>query len=107
MRQMLGHEVIETWHTALEMGWQFYVPPLAGSYSDKLCFVKQSQPRVLRQFFMWEGFLHESNQKEIPVWVGGESGQRKRYLRSLEKDLAAAFWPQWREKLASNTVVKP
>ena len=41
--------------------------------------------------------------KEIPVWVGGESGQRKRYLRSLEKDLAAEFGPKWREKLASKT----
>ena len=45
--------------------------------------------------------------KEIPVWVGGESDQRKRYLRALEKDLAAAFGPQWREKLARKTVVKP
>ena len=46
------------------------------------------------------------NTKEIPVWVGGESGQRKRYLRALEKDLAEAFGPQWREKLARNTAVK-
>ena len=45
--------------------------------------------------------------KEIPVWVGGESGQRKRYLRTLEKDLEAAFGPQWREKIASKTTVKP
>jgi len=45
--------------------------------------------------------------KELPVWVGGESGQRKRYLRSLEKDLAAEFGPQWREKLGRNTPVKP
>ena len=45
--------------------------------------------------------------KEIPVLVGGESGQRKHYLRALEKDLAAAFGPQWRDKLASKTVVKP
>ena len=45
--------------------------------------------------------------KEIPVWVGGESGQRKRYLRALEKDLTAALGPQWREKLASKTAVKP
>ena len=36
------------------------------------------------------------NTKEIPVWVGGESGQRKRYLRSLEKDLAAELGPDWR-----------
>ena len=34
--------------------------------------------------------------KEIPVWVGGESGQRKRYLKSLEKDLAAELGPDWR-----------
>ena len=33
--------------------------------------------------------------KEIPTWVGGESGQRKRYLRSLEKDLAAELGPDW------------
>ena len=45
--------------------------------------------------------------EEIPIWVGGESGQRKRYLRTLEKDLEAAFGPQWREKLASKTAVKP
>ena len=34
--------------------------------------------------------------KEIPIWVGGESGQRKRYLRSLEKQLAAGLGPDWR-----------
>ena len=34
--------------------------------------------------------------KKIPVWVGGESGQRKRYLKSLEKDLAAELGPDWR-----------
>ena len=38
--------------------------------------------------------------KEIPVWVGGESGQRKRYLRTLEKDLAAELGPDWRDKIA-------
>ena len=36
------------------------------------------------------------NTKKIPVWVGGESGQRKRYLRSLEKDLEAELGPDWR-----------
>ena len=35
--------------------------------------------------------------KEIPIWVGGESGQRKRYLRSLEKELAAELGPDWRK----------
>ena len=39
------------------------------------------------------------NTKEIPVWVGGESGQRKRYLKSLEKDLAAELGPDWRDKI--------
>ena len=38
--------------------------------------------------------------KEIPVWVGGESGQRKRYLRSLEKELAAELGPDWLDKIA-------
>ena len=36
------------------------------------------------------------NTKEIRVWVGRESGQRKRYLRSLEKELAAELGPDWR-----------
>ena len=36
------------------------------------------------------------NTKKIPVWLGGESGQRKRYLRSLEKELAAELGPDWR-----------
>ena len=44
--------------------------------------------------------------EEIPVWVGGESGQRKRYLRTLEKELEAEFGPQWREMLASKTAIK-
>ena len=38
--------------------------------------------------------------KEIPIWVGGESGQRKRYLRSLEMDLAAELGADWRDKIA-------
>ena len=40
------------------------------------------------------------NTKEIPIWVGGESGQRKRYLKSLEKDLAAELGADWRDKIA-------
>ena len=40
--------------------------------------------------------------KEIPVWVGGESGQRKRYLRSLEKDLVAELGPNWRDKIGDS-----
>ena len=42
------------------------------------------------------------NTKEIPIWVGEESGQRKRYLRSLEKDLAAELGPDWRDKIADS-----
>ena len=42
--------------------------------------------------------------KEIPVWVGGESGQRKRYLRSLEKDLVAELGPDRRDKVADSAV---
>ena len=44
------------------------------------------------------------NTKEIPVWVGGESGQRKRYLRSLEKDLVAELGPDRRDKVADSAV---
>ena len=40
--------------------------------------------------------IMSQNTREIPVWVGGESGQRKRYLKSLEKDLAAELGPDWR-----------
>lgn len=36
------------------------------------------------------------NTKKIPFWLGGESGQRKRYLRLLEKELAAELGPDWR-----------
>ena len=38
---------------------------------------------------------------EIPTWLGGESGQRKRYLRSLEQDLISELGPNWREKIQS------
>ena len=41
--------------------------------------------------------------KEIPVWIGRESGQRKRYLKSLEQDLASEFGPDWREKVADSS----
>ena len=41
--------------------------------------------------------------KEIPVWIGRESGQRKRYLKSLEQDLASEFGPDWREKVANSS----
>ena len=41
--------------------------------------------------------------KEMPIWVGGESGQRKRYLRSLEKDLAAELGSDWRNKIPNSS----
>ena len=41
--------------------------------------------------------------KEIPVWIGRESGQRKRYLKSLEQDLASELGPNWREKVANSS----
>ena len=41
--------------------------------------------------------------KEIPVWIGRESGQRKRYLKSLEQDLASEFGPDWREKITDSS----
>ena len=41
--------------------------------------------------------------REIPIWVGRESGHWKRYLRSLEKDLAAELGPDWRDKIADNS----
>ena len=34
--------------------------------------------------------------RKISVWIGGESGQRKRYLRSLERDLVTELGPDWR-----------
>ena len=44
------------------------------------------------------------NTKEILVWVGEESGQRKRYLRSLEKNLVAELGPNRRDKVADSAV---
>jgi len=49
--------------------------------------------------------MEESKIREIPVWLGGESGQRKRYLRSLEQELAAELGPDWRDKLQSDQSV--
>ena len=68
-------------------GWRIDRLPLckaALTVSDKLL------PRCGKILNMSE------NTKEIPLWVGGESGQRKRYLKSLEKELAAELGPDWR-----------
>ena len=48
--------------------------------------------------------MEESKKHEIPIWLGGESGQRKRYLRSLEQDLARKFGPDWREKIQTGAI---
>ena len=48
--------------------------------------------------------MEESKKHEIPVWLGGESGQRKRYLRSLEQDLAREFDPVWRDKVQTGSL---
>ena len=45
--------------------------------------------------------MEESRNLEIPIWLGGESGQRKRYLRSLEQDLLSELGPDWRQKIQS------
>ena len=45
--------------------------------------------------------MEESRIFEIPTWLGGESGQRKRYLRSLEQDLVSELGPNWREEIQS------
>ena len=49
---------------------------------------------------MWDSSFMSQDTPEIPIWVGRESGQRKRYLKSLEKDLAAELGPDWRDKIA-------
>ena len=78
---------IEKVGISIRGGWCVDRPPLckaALTVSDK------TSPRCGKVLNMSE------NTKEIPVWFGGESGQRKRYLKSLEKDLAAELGPDWR-----------
>ncbi len=41
--------------------------------------------------------------RKIPVFDGWESGQRKRYLKSLENDLASELGPDWREKISNGS----
>ena len=85
------------WHGIEEVG----ISILGGWCVDRLPLCKAAltvsdkpSPRCGKVLHMSE------NTKEIPVWVGGESGQRKRYLKSLEKDLAAELGPDWRDKIA-------
>ena len=49
---------------------------------------------------MWDSSLMGKDTREIPIWIGRESGQRKRYLRSLEKELAAELGPDWRNVIS-------
>ncbi len=50
-------------------------------------------------------YLRMTNEqkKQAPRWLGWESGQRKRYLKSLEQDLASELGPNWREKVANSS----
>ena len=53
---------------------------------------------------LWDAALMTKRTKlQVPEWLGGESGQRKRYLRSLEQDLAAELGPDWRDKIMARS----
>ena len=84
---------IEEVEIRIRLGWRVNRLPLCKAV---LTVNSKSSPRCGRVINM------SQNTKEIPVWLGGESGQRKRYLRSLEKDLAAELGPDWRDKIADS-----
>ena len=84
---MVGWQGIEEVGISVRSCWCFDRLPLCKA---ALTMSNNPSPRCGKVLNMSE------NTKEIPVWVGGESGQRKRYLRSLEKDLAAELGPDWR-----------
>ena len=85
------------WHDIEEVG----ISILAGWRVDRLSLCKAALTVSDKPLPRYGKVLNMSeNTKEIPVWVGGESGQRKRYLKSLEKDLAAELGPDWRDKIA-------
>ena len=88
---MVVWHVIEEVGISIRGGWSVDRLPLCKA---ALTVSNKPSPRCGKVLNMSE------NTKEIPVWVGGESGQRKRYLRSLEKDLAAELGPDWRDKIA-------
>ena len=81
------------WHGIKEVGisirsgWCFDRLPLCNA---ALNVRNKPSPRCGKALIM------SKNTKKIPVWVGGESVQRKRYLRSLEKGLADELGPDWR-----------
>ena len=41
--------------------------------------------------------------RELDVLLGLESGQRKRYLKSLAQDLESELGPNWRDKIANSS----
>ena len=92
---MVGWNGIEEVGISVRRGWCVDRLPLCKAAST---MSNKPSPRCGKVLNMSE------NTKEIPVWVGGESGQRKRYLRSLEKVLAAELGPDWRNviKLAED-----
>ena len=81
------------WHDIEEVG----ISILGGWRVDRLSLCKAASTVSDKPLPRYGKVLNMSeNTKEIPVWVGGESGQRKRYLKSLEMDLAAELGPDWR-----------
>ena len=88
---MVAWHDIEEVETRIRAGWCAYrLPPCKAA----LTVNNKPSPRCGKVLNM------SQTTKEIPIWVGGESGQRKRYLRSLEKELAAELGPDWRAKIA-------
>ena len=43
--------------------------------------------------------------RQAPRWLGCESGQRKRYLKSLEQDLVLELGPNWRDKILDRSKI--
>ena len=72
---------------SVRSGWCIDRPPLCKA---ALTVRNKPSPRYGKVLNMSE------TKKEIPIWVSGGSGQRKRYLRSLEKDLATELGADWR-----------
>ena len=82
---VVWHDIEEV-ETSSRAGWRVDQLPLCKAV---LTVNNKPSPRCGNVMYM------SQNTKEIPVWVGGESGQRRRYLKSLEKDLAAELGPDW------------
>ena len=91
---MVSCHDIEEVETRIRAGWHIDQLPLCKATST---MNNKPVPRCGKVPRMSE------TPKEIPVWIGRESGQRKRYLKSLEQDLASEFGPDWREKVANSS----